>query len=337
MEMKIRRPRALRRSLTLAGALALGLVGPVACGPVDPMEQESDLTGRTGLELTLQLDEYSDVAAIGFKIDRQSCAGEEFTPYSLELKRDLEEIRLPGGIPGFEDNPFDEDSSHAFADLFVDLPEGCYNITTMPLAADGGPSQDCSPASTWNVQIVDGQTTEILLINQCWPKEGRGAIDVIAGLNHPPELVAVAFERSKFVYQCTDQVVCATAKDVDWDPIEFTWTNAGGPAPLYAGPEVVSTTTNDDGSVTQCVRMVAGTPGGYDTELVVYDLMHDTANGGYMRIQDYLFQGGNLYPSNDKLTFPFYAASDGRTGGCDGGGPNFDDGSGANQVDRSEP
>jgi hypothetical protein len=309
------------RALPLVGSLALGMLS--ACGPIDPHE-EPGLEGRTGLKLTMRLDDKTDVAGMRYEITRRSCQGERFTPHVVRADRPLEEIRLPGGIPDLIGNPFDGNSSHVFADFFTVLPAGCYDVSTQPLTAQGTPSQDCSPASTWNVYIADGQTTETLLINQCWG-EGRGAIDVISALNHPPELVSVTFERSKFVYQCENQVVCATMRDPDGDPLEFTWAQVGGPA-LLRGPEVLSTTRNDDGSVTQCVLAVAQTPARYELKVVAYDLMHDRATGQPIRIQDFLFRNGNLFPSNDSLTFPFYAADAGlnycpvNDGGGGGGG-----------------
>jgi hypothetical protein len=249
-----------------------------------------------------------------FILDRTSCQGEPIEPFSLTLDKPLEDILLPGGIPGLEDTSFDPGASHAFADLFIDVPEGCYRVVTQPLTDSGSASEDCAPASTQGIRIVDGQTTEILLINQC-KGEGRGAIDVISTLNHPPALVSIAFQKSKFVLQCADQVVCATVKDPDGDPVEIIWAQASGPA-LHKGPEVLSTTTAADGSVTQCIRAVAEEPNRYELKVTVYDLLHGPATGQFVRIEDYLAQHGNPFSSRYELTFPFYAASDGRTGGC---------------------
>ncbi|WP_375764920.1 fibrinogen-like YCDxxxxGGGW domain-containing protein [Archangium gephyra] len=250
-----------------------------------------------------------------FILDRTSCKGEPVAPFHLSVDKLLEDIRLPGGLPDFEDAPLDSDSSHTFADLFIDLAAGCYQVVTQPLAAGGGVSMDCERASTSGVRVVDGRTTEILLINQCLG-EGRGGIDVVSALNHPPELTKLAFEDSKFVLQCMDQVVCATVKDPDEDPVEFVWKEASGP-PLYVPPEVVSTTTAADGSVTQCVRTVAETVGRYELTVTVYDLLHDTAAGGKLiRIEDYFTSMGDPHASRAALTFPFYAADDGEPGGC---------------------
>jgi hypothetical protein len=291
-------------------------MGPVACGPTaTPEEQFSPHAGQTGMALTLRVDEETDVASIRFKITRRKCGTEPIEPFSVTINKPLEEIKIPWGIPGLEDAPLDSGSAHTFADLFLTLDAGCYDVTTQPLTAAGKISADCAPAYSRGVRVNDGQTTEILLINQCWGPE-RGAIDVISALNHPPELVEVSFENSKFVYRCTEQVICATFKDPDHDPLEIVWSQVGGPEPLLGAPMVVSTTTNADWSVTQCVRTVADEPGRYVLKVVAYDLLHNPDGSGMMRIEDYLAAHGAPFTSNDSLTFPFYAADDGNPDAC---------------------
>jgi hypothetical protein len=300
-----------RRDVALSIILLFLSASIGGCGQI---EQDSPIEiGQRGLAIRMRMLDQTDVARIRFVLERTSCAGEAFDPWASTVEKPLEDILLPGGIPGFEDQPLDGDSSHAFADLFVDLAEGCYRVATWPLASNGNLSRDCAPASASGVRIRDGQTTEIFLINQC-RGEGRGAIDVISGLNRPPGLTAVAFQRSKFVYQCQDQVVCATAKDPDEDPIRFSWAKASGPT-LYDGPRVISTTTNPDGSVTQCVRAVAEVPERYELTVTVRDLLHGPG-GALISFEEYFNSLGSTQTSRDALTFPFYAASDGRTGGC---------------------
>lgn len=300
------------RRFTVLGLPLLGLMGCQSIEPTDP----SVSLGRTGLSVALALDEKTDVTGMRFTLDRTSCAGEAVDPFHLSVDKRLEDIRLPGGLPGFEDAPLDHDSSHTFADLFIELAAGCYQISTQPLTAGGGVSVDCAPASTSGVRVVNGRTTELLLINQCLGTGGGGGIDVVSALNHPPELTKVAFETSKFVLQCTDQVICATVKDPDKDPIEFAWNEVSGP-PLYVPPEVVSTTTEADGSVTQCIRTVAEAVGRYELSVTAYDLLHDSSAGGKLvRIEDYFTSIGDPHASRAALTFPFYAAEDGEAGGC---------------------
>lgn len=299
------------RRLTALGLLLLGSMG---CNAIEP-DGSTPVQGRTGLSLTVALDEKTDVEGMRFIIDAMSCAGEAVTPSHQTFDKSLEDIRLPGGLPFFEDAPLDGASSHTFADLFIDLPEGCYRISTWPLKKGGGLSVDCASASTSGVHVVDGKTTELLLINQC-KGAGHGGVDVVSALNHPPELLELSFAESKFVLQCADQVVCATVKDPDGDPLELVWTQASGPA-LYASPAVASTTTHADGSVTQCIRTVAETVGRYELNVTVYDQLHDPlAGGALMRIEDYFTRGGTPQPSHESLTFPFYAAEDGVAGGC---------------------
>ena len=175
----------------LGGLLLGGLVG---CGATQPAGVDG-LPERTGLALSLTLDAKTDVRGMRFVIDRMSCAGEAVTPFHQSFDKNLEDIRLPGGLPGFEDAPLDGDSSHTFADLFLELDVGCYQLTTQPLAAGGALSVDCERASTSGVRIVEGRTTEILLINQC-EGEGSGGIDVVSALDHPPELLKVEFKES---------------------------------------------------------------------------------------------------------------------------------------------
>jgi hypothetical protein len=260
------------------------------------------------------LDAQSDVAAMRFTLQRVSCAGEPIEDFSISVDKPLEDIRLPGGIPGFEDSPLDSDSEHVFADMFLDVAPGCYNAITQPLAVGGASSVRCAAATASGIQVNAGATTELLLINQC-QGEGRGAVDIISGLNHPPALVRLAFTRSKFVMQCHVQEVCATVKDPENDPVEFVWTQVSGP-PLRAEPWVARTEQEADGSVTQCVGMVPETPGQYGMKVTAYDLLHNPAGGGLMRIEDYLAQQGNPLPSRVELSFPFYAAEDGVPGGC---------------------
>jgi hypothetical protein len=301
------------RRLAKPGVLGLFslLTTLVGCGPTQ--EAESRL-GRSGLAINLRFSAQSDVAAVRFALERKSCSGEGITPFSLSLDKPLEEIRLPGGIPGFEDQPLDKDSAHVFADMFIDLTPGCYDVSTQPLRGDATASQQCASASARGVHINDRQTTEVFLINQC-QGDGRGAIDVIAALNHPPALTSLAFERSKFVLRCEEQAICATAKDPDGDPLEFVWSQAGGPS-LFSGPKVVSTTSNPDGSTTQCVRATAEQTGQHLLTVRIYDLLHNPQGGGLIRFEEYFSQSGKPQSSRAELTFPFYAASNGEQGSC---------------------
>jgi len=303
---------SLKQILIWLGAFTL--LSLAGCNPV--VEEGAESPEQTGLSFNLRISSRSDVVAMRFSLSRKSCSGEEVPPFSLSIDKSLEEILLPGGIPGFEDTPLDQGSAHAFADLFLTLEPGCYDVTTYPLRDGGALSQQCAPASARGVRIHDKQTTEIFLINQC-QGDKSGAIDVVSALNHPPEISAVVFEHSKFVLRCGPQVICATAKDPDNDPIEFVWRQVGGPL-LLSGPTVVRTTSNPDGSTTQCVRAVAEQTGQHLLAVNIYDLLHDpsTSGGGLIRFEDYFLMLGEAVSSHAELTFPFYSASNGYDGPC---------------------
>lgn len=125
------------------------------------------------------------------------------------------------------------------------------------------------------------------------------------------------FSQSKFVSRCAPEKVCATVKDPDNDPLEWNWSVIDGPA--HAGPNVSSTTTNPDGSVTQCVQFEGQEAGKLDVTLTVYDLV--APNGTPERVEQWLADQGYPGSSHASLTFPIYIADAGRTPSpeiCDG-------------------
>src|SRR5690606_21566401 len=161
---------------------------------------------------------------------------------------------------------FDPGSQHVFADAFLVVAAGCYDVTTTPLDAGGAPSEDCRPASARRVEVVERRTTEVFLINQCDAAD-PGAIDVGSGLNHAPELVTLVFEDSKFGLRGDDQIMCATVRNADGAPLDFVW-NVLVDLP-FDGPRVVSEAANDDGSITQCVEITPLEAGRYEVLLQV--------------------------------------------------------------------
>ena len=218
----------------------------------------------------------------------------------IDVDLPLGELLLPGGVPEIEGNPLPADAAHAFADYFTMLAVGCYDVTTTPITVDG---VVCLPAHLAGVVVLEGETTEVFLLNQC-DGDGAGAIDVLGAANHPPVLLEVAFATSKLELVCTDQVVCATAQDPESDPIEFVWMWLGGVA-IVGGPQVDSLSVNDDGSTTECVRFFSEAPGRTSLSVTVYDLLE--TNGVPQRVEDWL--GAQGYPSDShaSLEFPSYA------------------------------
>lgn len=277
--------------------------GCVADSDVPP-----DEVGNTGLELAVDIVGDTDVAGMMFELQPVSCLDGAAIPGAapIVIVKDLEDILLPGGIPEFVDAPFDPDSRHVFADAFLVVEAGCYDVVTTPIDAEGAPSADCRPASARRVEVVESRTTEVFLINQCDATD-PGAIDIGTGLNHAPELISLEFAESKFGLRCDQQTICATVLDVDGDPLDFAWNLLGDL--LFEGPSVVSETANEDGSITQCVEITPLEAGRYEVLLQVFDLI--TVAGALVRVEDYLAAAGNPAESHAELTFPFYAADQG--------------------------
>lgn len=241
--------------------------GMVGCVEADG-DEEVDEAEQTAMALSVDFQGDTDVAGMRYSIFE--CGAD--TPLFVEQK-DLEDMVLPGMIPHFENEPFDERSSHLFADYFRVVDAGCYDVVAEPLDADGDRSADCRKARADEVRVVDSKTTEVLLVSQCDGPE-RGAIDAVAALNHPPQIEAVNFDPSKFMACPAKLTVCATASDPDGDPISFEWKQLEGPA-LDKGPVVVDESAAD-GSTTQCVEMTFQNRGaGYLFELTVFDWFYD--------------------------------------------------------------
>lgn len=166
------------------------------------------------MRLVLDLGSGIDITGVRFDVTPVDCtSGLPLTGGTpVVVEKALEEIELPGGIPDFEGRPLDASSEHVFADLFVTVEEGCFDVTATPITT-GSP---CMAAHALNVRVEAGKTTEVFLLNQC---EGKspGALDVVSALNRPPVIKDVSFDKSKFTATCEPQQVCATASDPDGD------------------------------------------------------------------------------------------------------------------------
>lgn len=290
----------MKKSLSLIlCALAAG------CAPSEDAPEST--LGQTGMNLQFDVLADTDVAGFDYTITGVDCeTGEALDPaVVVSTSRDLEDILLPGGHPGFENQPFDADSEHLFADAFELLDAGCYDVTAQPTDADGLPSNDCTSASEAGVAVLDGQTTEVMLISQC-VNEDRGGLDVIAALNHAPQLIDVAYAPSKFT--CGDQTrICVTASDPDNDPLSLVATAEDGVA-----IDVQPAELNEDGETVICADITVPGPGEYAINVAVYDLMHD-AEGELVTIESMLNDG---VTSHDSIVLPVHAM-DGEACICD--------------------
>lgn len=279
-------------------ALVMGVSLSAACGfqtGEDPEPTPGDTRG-TGLALTVDVQGGTDVA--GFRFDVWSCAGAKVSSRDV----DLEDLRLPGMIPAFENAPFAANSSHLFADYFQVLPAGCYDVTVTPLQSEGAPSQACTTASASGVEVSDGTTREVLLISQCEGPE-RGALDVVAALNHPPVIESLNYTPSKFVYECAPAIICASASDANGDPLDFRWLQESGPVP-FGGPSIVKAASPDaSGLWTECISVVPSQEGDHMFRVEIFDVTYDSKGH-----KEYISSS-----SMDQLSFPLYSADNGKT------------------------
>lgn len=297
------------------------LIACAVLGGVGGCADEAPATSHTGMSLKLDVRGHTDVAGMRFRLTPVDCASGAPIPGGtvITVDKDLEDILIPGGIPELEDDPLDRGSEHVFADAFITLAPGCYNVQTTPLTASGDPSADCSSAHLDKIEVVAEETTEVFLINQC-TGEDTGAIDIGSALNHPPKLDSVYYQTSKYGLRCDPQVVCATAHDSDLDPLEFEWKEISSPPRAMAGPWVISTVDNGGGSFTQCVQFIPQEAGRYNLQVTAFDLLHQ--GGALVRIEDWLAAHGNPAPSHARLRFPFFSSPAGRAPApeiCDNG------------------
>jgi hypothetical protein len=253
------------------------------------------------LELRSDVLADTDVAGFRYTATAVDCAtGAELVgPAAFEAVEDLVDAFVPGGSGALEDAPFDADSGHLFADHFFSLPEGCYDVTAQPIDADGEPSSDCTPATRRNVPVVDGETTEIVLISQC-ANDPAGGLDAIAIVNHAPQIVGLSYSPSKFVCDRVVQV-CLEVTDPDGDPLSVT--------AVPADPRVrlgrQSSRINAAGNAVYCTTYTFTAPGDYVIEATVHDMGWNGA-GDLVTIESLLAAQGDPHPSNDRIAFPVH-------------------------------
>jgi len=272
-----------------------------ACAPVT---EPADTSSPDGTGARLTVDYFGDTDVIGFhlQLDRVACdAYDAFEPNQIHANVNLLDGIMPGMVSVLEQS-FDPDTRHLGADLFVSLEPGCYDVIATPSSAftvdSYTPSLDCSTATDSALQVVDGQTTETLLVSQCVGDE-MGAIDVAVAMNHAP-VISVSIDE-KFNYECEPVNVCATAYDVDDDPIEFVWTNNSSTAEFSINVGPVELVGFEEGHRIweQCTEIVTRFTTSYDFDVTVYDLGIDA--GQTVRMED-VVDG----VSNDDLHFPIH-------------------------------
>ena len=288
------------RTWTLVVSLlaSLGLIA--GCAGVDGDSTNGDPGPRTS-GLALSSDTLADTDVTGMKFKVEGCSGTPTSGISQTVKKDLEDMYLPGGISEWEDKPYDADSKHLFSDHYFLLPAGCYDVVTQPLKLVGQTykkSDDCFSAHQNGVTVEDGKTREILLISQCLGPE-KGGLDVIGTINHPPEILNVEFKDSKFLNSCTGRnEVCVTVRDVDNDPIQIEWGTSqnfnylGNIRPATQSPAM---TVNNDDSITYCGEVVTGPRGDVSLrEALAHDYEITTLTRPFLQKWAELGDHGNL-------------------------------------------
>lgn len=213
---------------------------------------------------------------------------------------------LTPGIPGLEDLPLDHASKHRYYDHMQTLRPGCFDVIATPVDASGALDARCKPAQRSNVVVELGKTREIVLINQC-ELLGNGGLDSIVVRNHPPTVEGVSFETTKFGECDQDMVVCATATDVDGDPMRFQWQQLPGAVPsLGSGTTVLQSVSPIPGTRKECVLYRPTALGRYDIKVEVFDLARVD---GQLREFSEITEEGHI--SKGELDFFFYSTPDG--------------------------
>lgn len=287
------------RLSTLAAA---GLVTVVGCG--GDASPEAPL--GVGAKLSVDYLGESDVIGFHYLIERVSCSpGDPIEPYAFEALVDLQDQLAPGGVTILD--VLDDASGHVFADVFVTLDPGCYDVTATPVsdmdvvAGSWTASEDCSVATADGVEVLPEQTANVPpMISQC-AGEPAGGPGLPAAVNHPPEFELSIDDR--FGFECEVLEVCASVSDPDNDPLELVWSQTAGDAlfePIDVG--VLSESDLEGGRQysEQCATFVSESVGDYTFEITVYDLLADGS-----RIEDALDPG---LESRATLAFPLFTS-----------------------------
>ena len=256
--------------------------------------------GSSGMALIVDVPAETDVVAIRLDVQRVACPGEAlFEPADFTVIADLEGP-MPGDlVPGALAAGLDADDEYFFSDEFWVLPAGCYDVAMTPLDENGDPSGDCAGASAEGVVVHDGLTTEVMLVGECrGTNDPVGGLDVIGvlDLNHPPQIVDLEFDPSKFARDCNGVLICVDATDADGDDLQFVLEQTAGPAIDAPVVEVHQAIPN---GLRVCWRVVPPSVAAYEFRVTVYDLHEDATGVAVIDPASY-----------DDLSFPFYSLVD---------------------------
>ena len=275
----------------MATVVVLGLV--LSCEAQHDDQGDMDAANAAMALRGVSLLDVTDVRDIRFTISECDDAQTAFV-----ATKPLEDQLIPENIPELSNTPLDEASEHLFADYFQVVPPGCYDVTAVPVTEDGGPSEMCHAAHKDDVIAEEGETTEIFLMIQC-DGEDEAAIDVIAAINHEPELDEVTFDDSKFVCGSAGEV-CATAHDVDNDPLAF---ELEAPAQCEVEP-IDDPEADPEERARACWEVSCREQGRADLTVTVFDQIWRGEE--LIRIEEWLAQEGYENDSRTELSFHAY-------------------------------
>jgi Putative metal-binding motif len=270
------------------GVVGLGLVSG-ACSSRDEMGVASEEKVPTGLQVQALVSDGTDVESISYSVQQVDCVTGASVGYPEVIYVPLSSDYVPGDIAELEDNPLAADSAHLSADAFVVAPAGCFDVTATPLGASGQASADCAIAKKSGVVVEQGQTVEVLLINQC-AGDDPGALDAVAALNHEPVIDDVWFGEGKFICGSSG-TICAAAHDPDGDPLEYA-------LELPADALCSATPLPSEGDVL-CWSLACSDFGKHTFAVVVYDQL--SGDAGPVRIEDWLAAEGYASESHSEL------------------------------------
>lgn len=290
-----------------------------ACGDVDgvPADQQLEMNEARNGALRVfagpRVRQTSPVSFIEYTITACDAAQSDFSVSAVVALE--KEMVLPGGIGKFEDSPLDHNSSHLFADLFQVLDPGCYDVTGTPLDADKNPLEQCSGAESKGLEVLEGATTEAMMIVHCQTKD-PGALDVVTVVNHEPRITDITFKKkgegelvdgSKFV--CGhENIFCVEARDADSDPLQV---NVAASIDGNAeGCMVASADSPEKADMNEfCFHVKCDTAGRVDLDVTVYDMVRNEAKE-LITFEEYFANAGAPKNSRAEMSFMTYLGGD---------------------------
>jgi hypothetical protein len=171
--------------------------------------------------------------------------------------------------------PVQTSGEHAFSETYWTVDEGCYFVTSRPVDGAGRPIDDCTTARTPDTFVDNGHTQEFALVSSC-DRPVPDRIEVAGRLNHAPTVASMAVDRIEDSQSCDTIEICATARDLDADPMVMHWSVSTEPGDERAKPLHLPAPVRSEGEthLTECVEITPGT-GSWSVDVTVRDQLRD--------------------------------------------------------------